>query len=161
MTTRRKIILAVSCALISVVAIVQVTTYCLWADAAMPITGLKTLGFSEGGTERTYVVLQDGVWQSLSEEQRTSLRAYLSDATENIYLTHKDLPDGSIRTQGELFEYVGGTSLNWKLVASGPFWMTCQCGYGISSTGAEGREDVYVWFLWGWVRLYNKYRYAA
>lgn len=161
MTSRRKTIVVGCCACVALLAVVQVTTYVLWAETTMPLAGFRTLGFARPDAQYSFIVLQDGLWASLSERQRTVVKEHLSRHAENLYLTHADLPEGSIRTQGGLFEYVNGVSLNWQLEDAGLFWMKSGCGYAVSSMGAGGREDVYIWLLWGWARSYNRYTGAA
>ena len=51
--------------------------------------------------------------------------------------------------------YRGGTVLDWKLLARGPFWMKSQAQCWFSSAGAELRADVYVWVLGYWVKVWR------
>ena len=161
MSARRRIVVLSCGACAALLAAVHVGTYVLWAESTMPLAGFRTLGFPRSDAHYSFIVLKGGLWESLPEGRRAALVEYLSRHADDIHLTPEDLPKGSINTYGDLFEYVNGVSVRWQLEDTGLFWMKSNCGYSMSSTGAEGRGDVHIWFLCGWVRLYNRYVYAA
>jgi hypothetical protein len=50
-----------------------------------------------------------------------------------------------------------GMKLGWTLESSGPFWMRCKSSHWVGVLGAEGREDIHIWVLGRWFRIYNAY----
>ena len=48
-----------------------------------------------------------------------------------------------------------GMLFGWQLERRGPFWMKCSSGCWISSKGAEGGSDYFLWFFGRWVRVWG------
>jgi len=60
-----------------------------------------------------------------------------------------------IESGRKVIGYNDGVRLEWELCRRGPFWMQSRAGVWVSVIGAEWREDVYVWLLGWWVRVWN------
>ncbi len=51
--------------------------------------------------------------------------------------------------------YRDGARIGWELDWRAPFLMKSRASMWVASEGAEWREDVYVWLLGWWVRVWN------
>ena len=48
-----------------------------------------------------------------------------------------------------------GSRINWELKRKGLFWMRCSSSRTAGRLAARGSEDVFIWVLGWWVRVYN------
>lgn len=85
------------------------------------------------------------------EHMRRRIQDYAAHEPDTVKFLEK-LIDRKVVVAG----FRNGVSIDWVLERSGPFWMEATSSWYKGNLGAEGRSDLYVWFFWRWVRVYNK-----
>jgi len=61
----------------------------------------------------------------------------------------------AIEAGREVTSLKGGVRIHWALKRKGLFWMRSSSGEWISTTGAEGRDELHLWVLGFWVKVWT------
>ena len=171
----------------SALLVAQCGTYWWLAELQMPLAGLRTVGGA--GCQGGFVAFDQGMWQSLSFQQRQMLTTYFECRVQHIYQSAEAIPDTSVHfrplTEHDRDSYVAlakrtdlpreivegyrhnlergakpvgykdGCLLGWKCQGAGLFWMRSNSFHYRSELGAGGCEDLYIWLLGRWWRVWN------
>ncbi|MCK6472995.1 MAG: hypothetical protein L6R28_14730 [Planctomycetes bacterium] len=97
--TRRKKILVATGIVLALAAAVQCTTYCLFAERAMPRAGLRSLYDYSIIAKRKFVLVEQLTWQKLSEVHQAELAAELTKDGQELYRAFDDLPESALMTE--------------------------------------------------------------
>lgn len=98
MTRRKKILIAAGTVLAFATA-VQVTTYCLFAERAMPRAGLRSLYDYPLIAQAKFVLVEPWTWRQLSEVHQAELAAELTKDGQELYRSFDDLPESALMTE--------------------------------------------------------------
>jgi hypothetical protein len=118
----------------------------------------KRLILNEFGEPAVYTDIEDVpqhlcVYRSVTEKEREMVARYerTSRVSPDMLAEMKE----EIESGKVLMGFNRGVKLNWIPDGQGLFWMESTARYWASGRGAENRSDLYIWFVFGWLRIWN------
>jgi hypothetical protein len=173
----------------AVLLAIQVVTYWLFAEQAMPVAALTHLREYRWLERSRFALFPQKTWDALTPSQQQAVARELKRRAAVIYHSTKEIPDASLYTRpitekdirsyeraknadlellrGEIklgrrvVGYVDGVQIEWHLERHGLFWMDSEASIWASIEGAEARGDIYIWLFGWWVRVWNLYHAVA
>lgn len=106
----------------------------------------------------SWVLLELDYCKNLTASQKDKLLLLLRERYGTVYLSKDDVPVTEVdrNPEGWVVGYNRGFSYNFSVVSSGPFWVRVSHGDYEANLAASYGEDVYVWFLGVWVKVYHE-----
>ncbi len=156
---RRKRWLRIIVAVASLILLVQVGTYLLFANASMPAVMVKFLPryIEPSRGEIDFVCVYQPTWASLTPAQQRALDRALARHVGTIYHSEREIPPSRV-----LREFPGGLKRGcfvwWEPHELGPFWFSATCWEATGGLAGSGTRAVFVWVLGFWVHAWTTER---